>query len=819
MAAQTEFAAPPLNPDGSSNPKGLGEVVVTFTQAVDPTSFSVAANVSVYRDPPDPSTGLALLNSTTAVSTTTFSNGNTRLHLVLAPSAITSEAQYAFAIDTTGLRFPGPPPIQAGIQVPTEVRAARVIVVRPSGVPLSVLFVDPPNGSSGISPHATIRLTLSEIVGPVHVDVSVDGVAQPAGGGLMLLQDVEPVLGRRRPRTVLVSPSGHTLRVNAQYTVRLKGNLTTDDSGQSLASDFSWTFRTGGVRVDSPRQGAEILGTSVPVGGVVASGVTGDILVSVLDATGSLLAGPVVATRLGQNVLDGAALVNPWNVVLSLAAPPPAGAQVTVQIGTIRDALTIEDSQLDPLAASPRLVPCDPAGAGTWCAPTPAPTVPSSENPFVVTRDNPEYRGTIRLHPDESVQLGDVVYIRPNNGFFPTDRFFTAGMFLLQGTGGGNTYGVGSPSLLPVTRQGDWKVQGTRLSMGRLYAAWPAVVRVNPPTHPDLPDILRAKSPLWLRLSDQVLVVPVIVIGWYGPGIIEDKTSAKNLATRYRELLDFNADADQTSTETKPGSHENPPDEIFDQCGIQFQVIETLTAQAAAEPTCGPGKVTVFNGIDDHRTLVENQFQRDPEKGEALTALKPFILNVASLNIQCSEPGGLRWIGKDSGGDEITIDAKSVTSGARDTTAHEFGHQLGYGDRHCEDPPTVDSCIGDLMAQGPHSVNTRITFCQQARGVAMKMSQRFQQYLDKFGPPREQRRCCDATHTFTSLHECGWSHTLMSSECEGHPTPVATIPDGGFIFPTNECCAAPDGGLHWVATGSCQPGPPVFLDLCSGIPQ
>ena len=109
----------------------------------------------------------------------------------------------------------------------------------PGTTPPTVTSVEPPNGSAGVCPNAIVMATFSKAMNPATINATTftltTGTPPVAVGGVVTYDAPS--------KTATFTPSS-TLALLTTNTVTITTGAT-DTFGNSLASDFVWTFTTG----------------------------------------------------------------------------------------------------------------------------------------------------------------------------------------------------------------------------------------------------------------------------------------------------------------------------------------------------------------------------------------------------------------------------------------------------------------------------------------------------------------------------------------------------------------------------------------------
>ena len=108
----------------------------------------------------------------------------------------------------------------------------------PGTTPPTVISVEPPNGSAGVCPNTIVTATFSKAMNPATIN---DTTFLLAGPGTTAVAGV--VTYDAPSKTATFTPSS-TLALSTLYTATITTGAT-DTFGNTLASDFVWTFTTG----------------------------------------------------------------------------------------------------------------------------------------------------------------------------------------------------------------------------------------------------------------------------------------------------------------------------------------------------------------------------------------------------------------------------------------------------------------------------------------------------------------------------------------------------------------------------------------------
>lgn len=302
--------------------------------------------------------------------------------------------------------------------------------------------------------------------------------------------------------------------------------------------------------------------------------------------------------------------------------------------------------------------------------------------------------------------------------------------------------------------------------------------------------ILSQRS-LYVKLSDKVKLVPVVVINWKKPGsdptFVDHTHIAKNMFDfiPYHKPRHMNSqltlqqvnNPNQPSVNiTSPDAYEYPPDDIYAQCHtkygidpVQFQVVATFTFDLPAGhvPNCGTW-TTTFPGLNDIRNRIKAAWGA---MGTTLVdTLQPVYVAYGDMG-SCS--GWQGYTGKVVGGMPL---AEINFGRTRITTAHELGHVLGLPHKTLNGAPHS----GNLMRENPSSSDKDLTDvqCNSLKTAAANYSTRFKTFNEKTG------------------------RLYKAVQLPSDGPIVVDMPDGPIQVST-QCCNV-NGAYSRVLSGSCQ---------------
>lgn len=325
----------------------------------------------------------------------------------------------------------------------------------------------------------------------------------------------------------------------------------------------------------------------------------------------------------------------------------------------------------------------------------------------------------------------------------------------------------------------NWAVRSGNFVPGGLYAV--ALANANGPT-----------PSTWFKLADDVIVLPVIAISWQVDNQDAGGASAQDFRTRASALFDFipfqgsrtsNWPADWTTDPSSwpwskhaaddPTAYYDPPDDIWSQCGIQFQVVRTFRfMKSNADIGCSEGGANLasYNDIGQRILAAVGASQWSLIFDE----LNPLVVNFAHVN--CPYWFG-NWVVNHK---QVEIDRADLLPPSN-VVAHELGHWLVGSGHH--------SSAQNLMAATPANAHGLTqSQCDAARTTARDMAARFRAYNEKIGRIRPG-------NPYTPLYPPGEDPVLLSSQntcCETAGEKSRTLADlclgaGGEILPDSKC--------------------------------
>jgi len=238
--------------------------------------------------------------------------------------------------------------------------------------------------------------------------------------------------------------------------------------------------------------------------------------------------------------------------------------------------------------------------------------------------------------------------------------------------------------------------------------------------------VLEGGQSLYVRLSDEVLLVPVLVVDWDHRG--EDF---------YKALFDFIPYSFGFGVPSQPfrnpAQQNEPPDNVWQQCKIQLQLLQVVDLGDApgtggGEVTCNPSNPTFRDYVDDAGLdeLLRDALPFDFEDyfGTGLSSLggtgglRPIILQIGEFVPDTTNDTCSAYAGKsDIANDMIQLNAFDV----RTVVAHELGHVLLNDNGHKGDP--------ELLMHQPAGTRLLEPECTVARSTAAILSDRYDEYF------------------------------------------------------------------------------------------
>jgi hypothetical protein len=337
----------------------------------------------------------------------------------------------------------------------------------------------------------------------------------------------------------------------------------------------------------------------------------------------------------------------------------------------------------------------------------------------------------------------------------------------------------------------------------------------------NLPDAKLPLVPRFFKLSDDVHVVPVVVISWDGRPRDVDYRDHAHALFDYHPFTSWDQNHDGGPWSVLPTGgfqtidpevHEPAtPDDIWAQCGIQFQIVRMVRLSTKPDwvlPCTTFGATLEFT----------DNFGRDlreaigPRELAVLDELDPVYVHFGDLDI-CAN----FYAKADSGGTHVHVNTERPRA---PTTAHELGHILLGGGHYANAP--------NLMAEPLEAANTKLTEaqCRTARSEAQWFSERYRRYnrtvgrtppiptpvLEPYGSPPSVgdvpdgdvvSACCDleGSLSITFAHAC--------------------LLGGGSLRPIHECVECclirQSPPVELVRLGTCDPADVLPRDQCTWV--
>lgn len=390
----------------------------------------------------------------------------------------------------------------------------------------------------------------------------------------------------------------------------------------------------------------------------------------------------------------------------------------------------------------------------------------SLEEPLLVFEDNPWWHGSFAWEPEESSSGGCPPWF--NGGVWDGVGEQIAFTLWRMRTGGPAQAWTApllpgyffSPSGLAPDTSGSPACGQTPETWPRAffntrgYNLWRgATFRVQP----SIPGARLTLPSAFVRIRDDVLVVPVVVIHWDGESFLEPVRAMFDFIPSREFSPDILPPVRPPSGPyTGPAQVDFPPDEIWKQCGIQFQIVRVLhlgrpdpLPMSASDGHCVPqlGPVCSCNNDPVVGTAmpdyVENEelsrrlhdaFGSEFDAIFGPEGLRPVLVQYGRPHSgSCVDRG---YEGKAAGPSLVSTLAdvhigglvQISESGSGVTTAHELGHVF-LGSGHPDPDPD------HLMVDTPSPRSKTITplQCEEAKGVARGLSVSYDRYNQRFG--------------------------------------------------------------------------------------
>lgn len=283
----------------------------------------------------------------------------------------------------------------------------------------------------------------------------------------------------------------------------------------------------------------------------------------------------------------------------------------------------------------------------------------------------------------------------------------------------------------------------------------------------------------FVKLSKDVALVPVVIISWR-PHSSDNQHAFLDYTHAGKNMFDFvpyykpeHAESEYSPLDvqapnqmkliTDPSKYQTPPDDIWDQCNVQFQVVATYVFDLPQgwSPNCS----TNFYATLMNQTEIENRIRQQGPVGQKIVDdLQPVYLSYGDFG-DCTGCMSGCFVGKMLMGTHLIEVHNMLSAGYKRTTAHELGHILGLHD--------LDSGDDNLMLNLEPQLTA--TQCQTAHHVGDVYSDRYRQFNIDTGrtlAPPVFAEADDTLHKTTkgilqSLHVCCSEPYLSRSDTRG----------------------------------------------------
>lgn len=385
---------------------------------------------------------------------------------------------------------------------------------------------------------------------------------------------------------------------------------------------------------------------------------------------------------------------------------------------------------------------------------SPAPADSSGSSPVVVLRDNPLLGGSFwasgtkaegqgkcssKKCPYELAVSGKWKNVR---GWIELEHVAPDGPSLDSQVG----------SLLPMTRTKapgfiNWATRTFDLVHDNLYRATVAgqyVRSTDSKYGVALPNDISPPAniePLWLRLSDDVALIPIVVINlrWRNDRTLDYAPIAKAMfdfvpyaspafLPESYTLEDVKTpNSSVVKSLVSPDMKEVPPDDVLHQCNVQTQMLTSYVVELGDEwaPTCGTNGPSSRFGLS--QDFYEDVIRSSGTLGAYIVdELKPIVVVYSNACSWIATP-----IGKQTYSRLVEVEYPLVDGDP--ITAHEIGHVL-FGPQHV-DAVNAAGQVDNLMATYPAWDRTVLSSEQCARGhaKAKEFSDRYRIFLRRWG--------------------------------------------------------------------------------------
>jgi hypothetical protein len=371
----------------------------------------------------------------------------------------------------------------------------------------------------------------------------------------------------------------------------------------------------------------------------------------------------------------------------------------------------------------------------------------------------------------------------------------------------------------------------------------------------------------YVQLSPDTLLVPVVVVSWRAPSTQQGGYTFVDESVGGRNLFDFNPlyvpnasspdaytvqrfllvpggvqtrpvgvkplanavtqalGSQQYDTPTPayfnlrnaPDGFQIPVDDVWEQCGIQFQVVAQIEAQLAPN---NPGLTGYLNrcnnlslnfgSVQQIEAAVAAQFASNPTlRDRILYDLMPIYVSYGDGSA-CTAQG---FDGNTPGKDRY-VEVNNVGGTGRMVTAHELGHALSLDHEwldHSTNPPTEFSAsnpsgvsnitqdYSNLMASGGNATGTNMALnsaqCAKARGPAAAFSGRYDYFNSVTG-------------------RTGYNGLNPPPPAQTYVPPQAAGGQGPGVSFNNYCCL--EGGTAVTSSSAC-PSTTLRASQCNQV--